>query len=488
MGGYVRAVSRTESKQRGRAQTFTAAEGVGRAGAGGTRWEERHWIAGVGVAAFAMFVLTLNGHPALGDSPETVAGVETWGVLHAPGYPSYVMAAGAFARLVVFGSMAFRVALFSAVCAAVTVVLAFVVVRRLGGERVPAAAGAAVLATGTSTWFYAGYEKHNAFTGLLVAVIIAGVLRWHASGELLPLLAAAVAGGLLVGGAWQMAAVCLPAVGIAVAASKHRQRMGRLALAAGVAIAVAIACYGYVLVRAGADPVVNWGRADSVSRLVHLVTMEDFGFTEDKVVSGAAGEGTGRDSPLANLLVQVFRYLRLLTYETTVLTLLAAGTGLAAGAGGRRRHIGPLVIGTLLATNIVVVAYGVGTGGGGFGPLLVQGGFLVAATFATAVGAGLAVSALMSRLTPTTRRGRRAAPASRAPLWAGLGLAAVLVVPAITTHAAQLERRSPDFARQYAANVLTGLPDDAVLLAWGADGCSRCSTPKRSRVPGRTST
>ena len=317
-----------------------AAEPERTAEAAAEPWRERAWVAGVGLVAFVLFVVTLNGHPALGDGPETVAGVQTWGVLHAPGYPSYVMVAGAFARFVAVGSMAFRVALFSAVCAAVTVSLAFVVVRRLGGGRVPAAAAAAVLATGTSTWFYAGYEKHNAFTGLLVAATVAGILRWHATGERAPLLGSAVAGGLLVGGAWQMAAVCLPAVVIAVASSKHRTRVGNLALAAGAAISVAVACYGFLLMRAGADPAVNWGRADSAGRLVHLVTMEDFGFTEDKVVLGSSGSGTGRQSPLGSLVTQMFRYLRLLTYETSVLALLCAVAGIAALLRDRRRRSG----------------------------------------------------------------------------------------------------------------------------------------------------
>jgi hypothetical protein len=364
--------------------------------------------------------------------------------------------------------MAFRVALFSVLCAAATVVLAFVIVRRLGGGRIPAAAAAAVLVTGTSTWFYAGYEKHNAFTGLLVAVTIAAVLRWHETGARWSLVAAAIAGGLLVGGAWQTAAVCLPAVAVAVATSRHRTRVAALATAGAVATGVAVACYGFVLWRAGAEPGVNWGRADSLGRLAHLVTMEDFGFTEDKVVSGSTGSDRSA-TPFAGLTTQTFRYLRLLTYETTVVTVLAALVGLSAAIADRRRRRPASVVGVLLATNVLVVAYAVGTGGSGFTSLLMQGGFLVGAVLAVAVGAGLAVAELTSRLTPQPRHRRKAPPPSTVPVWAGLALAAVMVVPAAATNAAQLERRTPDFARQYAANVLVSLPDDAVLLAWGAE-------------------
>src|SRR5436309_122905 len=45
---------------------------------------------GVALAAAALFFTTFSNHVALGDAPESVAGAKTVGVLHAPGYPSYV--------------------------------------------------------------------------------------------------------------------------------------------------------------------------------------------------------------------------------------------------------------------------------------------------------------------------------------------------------------------------------------------------------------
>ena len=73
-------------------------------------------VAVVGVAA-CVFASAFSSHVALGDAPESVAGVKTLGILHAPGYPSYVVAAHVFGDVFRVGSWAFRVNVFSVVCA-----------------------------------------------------------------------------------------------------------------------------------------------------------------------------------------------------------------------------------------------------------------------------------------------------------------------------------------------------------------------------------
>ena len=52
--------------------------------------------------AAVVYLTTFSSHVSLGDAPEAVAGVRSLGILHAPGYPTYVLAARAFGD--VFGS------------------------------------------------------------------------------------------------------------------------------------------------------------------------------------------------------------------------------------------------------------------------------------------------------------------------------------------------------------------------------------------------
>src|SRR6476659_9815265 len=54
----------------------------------------------VTVLAAALFATTFSSHVATGDAPESVAGVRSLGILHAPGYPSYVLAGRLFGTLV----------------------------------------------------------------------------------------------------------------------------------------------------------------------------------------------------------------------------------------------------------------------------------------------------------------------------------------------------------------------------------------------------
>src|SRR5436190_1383307 len=63
------------------------------------------------------------------DSGEFVAAAATAGIPHPSGYPLYVLLASIFAKLP-FGAVPWRVALFSAVCAAAALAVLFAVARR----------------------------------------------------------------------------------------------------------------------------------------------------------------------------------------------------------------------------------------------------------------------------------------------------------------------------------------------------------------------
>ncbi len=130
-----------------------------------------------------LFATTLNGHPGLGDAPESVAGVAELGVLHAPGYPAYVLAAWIFTLLVPFGSFAFQVNLFSLVCASLSIAGVYLLARRCGAARWASALGALALAVGAGFWFYSGFAKHDMFSGLLFVAALNLLLAWQAQAE-----------------------------------------------------------------------------------------------------------------------------------------------------------------------------------------------------------------------------------------------------------------------------------------------------------------
>src|SRR5262245_41092945 len=100
-----------------------------RAGANGPRREE---IAAAVAIAFLLFLLYARGAcPTIyvGDSGELVAAVHTLGIPHPTGYPLYVLLGKLWTLALPFGSIAWRMSVFSAVCAAAACASLFVLLR-----------------------------------------------------------------------------------------------------------------------------------------------------------------------------------------------------------------------------------------------------------------------------------------------------------------------------------------------------------------------
>ncbi len=121
---------------------------------------ETVWTAAVAALGLALFLATFSPNVSLGDAPESVSGIRSLGVLHAPGYPAYVLLGSAWATLAPLGSWAFRANLFSVVCSVVALAAVFALGRLFGAAGVAAALGAMTVATSVSFWFNAGFAKH----------------------------------------------------------------------------------------------------------------------------------------------------------------------------------------------------------------------------------------------------------------------------------------------------------------------------------------
>src|SRR5215213_3002054 len=103
------------------------------------------------IFGFSLFVMSLTLYmrtlaPSLlyGDSAEFQTIAYTLGIGHPTGYPIYVLLAKLFTFLLV-GDIAYRVNLFSAFCAALTVVFVYLITRRLGAMHIPAVYGSLAL-------------------------------------------------------------------------------------------------------------------------------------------------------------------------------------------------------------------------------------------------------------------------------------------------------------------------------------------------------
>jgi hypothetical protein len=132
-------------------------------------------LAGIFVFATCLLVYVITLAPGVlpSDPGEFQAKLYSFGLIHQPGYPLYSVAGWLWVRLCPFGSVAYRVNLFSAVCAASAAWVLYGTMREIVKERVPALVAAFLLAF--SPWFWD--QAITAGTYPLNALLFASLLR-----------------------------------------------------------------------------------------------------------------------------------------------------------------------------------------------------------------------------------------------------------------------------------------------------------------------
>ena len=445
------------------------------------------WAGAAAAISAILFATTLYGHAGLGDAPESVAGIASTGVLHAPGYPAYVIAAKLFTALVPFGSFAFQVNLFSLCCAALTIGGVYLLGRRLGAERWASALGALALACGGGFWFYAGFAKHVVFSGLLFLVALHLLLAWQARPSTGRFVALAAAIGVGMGSSWALMTFILPAVGLALLLSYRQLSPGMIAGGVAAGLATVVALYGFVMVRASQDPAVNWGEVTTLDRLRDLVNRADFKppTSDDSNSPASEAEGSASNLPQKGPILSASfiaqegsltrasksskTYLEVFYHELGLAALALAAWGLVVSLLWRR---GPPAFILLLVFAANLIGAGATVGPSvyrGFDTLIIQEGFILACYLVLpvwlAIGATHIGHVLAESGSPRDRDARRAEVKWGLP--AVLALAVLL--PSLISHWEIPRRNAAPFADNYAESAFAELPRDSVVLIFGAE-------------------
>jgi hypothetical protein len=153
---------------------------------------------GVFTASFTLYLRTLAPSLLFGDSAEFQTIAYTLGMGHPTGYPIYILLAKLFTFLPV-GDVAYRVNLFSAFCAALTVALVYLMLRRLGAMFVAALYGSLTLALTPLLWKYASIAEVYAPSAAWLALTLLCVLQWKETNQPRWLFLGGVFGGLSLG-------------------------------------------------------------------------------------------------------------------------------------------------------------------------------------------------------------------------------------------------------------------------------------------------
>lgn len=321
------------------------------------------------VALFALYAAGACPTIYVGDSGELVAAVHVLGIPHPTGYPLYVLLGKLWALLVPGGSIAYRLSLFSAACAAVACALLYGAARQLALPRPAALLSALLLAFSPSFWGEANVQRVYALNTLFVALATFGALRWDARRDPRWFVATSFFCGLGATNHTFMAVYATAfaaAAGLRVAAHARRgglatalrelglvwdrggTRAGARGLlwtlaAAAIAFTLGLLPYLYLPLRARADPPLDWGDPQTLERFLAVVLRRDF------------WERAWYEGP-ADLLVIARDYLASFAAELTWLGAALAAVGLIAD----RRSAWPrlLFVLVMLGNFAVMAAHG----------------------------------------------------------------------------------------------------------------------------------
>jgi tetratricopeptide (TPR) repeat protein len=309
--------------------------------------------------AGSALVYALGACPTIyvGDSGELVAAVHTLGIPHPSGYPLYVLLGKLWSVVLPIGSVAYRMSLFSALCAAGAVALLFLAARALGVARAAAVAAAVLFAASPSFWGEANVQRVYALNALFVALATLLAARWWTIGEAraadddgrdlrrrdrLFVVIALVCG---VGAAnhtflavWGVAFALF-----AVASEPALLRRWRTLAGAAVAAIAGLSLYGFLSLRSRQEPRLDWGNPETPDALWAVMTRRDF--WPRRWITGPADLVPIARDFFASFAVE-------LTWAGAALALI----GLAVGLRRRRFVVLPALV--ALANVAVMAAHG----------------------------------------------------------------------------------------------------------------------------------
>lgn len=206
-----------------------------------------------GALALAAYLRTLAPAVFTLDSPELTAAAYSLGIVHAPGYPVYLMLGHLFLKLPL-GDAGWQMNLLSALAAAATVaLLAWLVQRTTGSALAGLVAG---LSYGLSfyVWSMAVIAEIYTFQALLLAAALALLWQWRSGGRVAWLAGAAFTAGLAAANS-PIAVLWWPGLLILALVTDQRRRLGpRELLLLAAAVGAGLACVLYLPLRSLAGP------------------------------------------------------------------------------------------------------------------------------------------------------------------------------------------------------------------------------------------
>lgn len=338
-----------------------------------------------GLAAFALYLLTLSPSTAMWDASEYIAAAYTFGLPHPPGNPLFVIIGRVFSILPIAPNVAMRINVLAALSSAVAAAMWYLVARRVAlrwglSARLAQLAGGLAVAIGATafTVWNQSVVNEKVYTVALAGIALVSwlMLRWcdQPDGPRADRLLVLVAYLLGLGYANHMAGMLpLPAVVLVVLRTRPANLLrGRLLLAAVVAVIAGMSPFATQPIRSAHHPPINEGEPTacrdglSFSCTFSKGTWEAFSYNFNRGQYGKPSLGE-RQAPFASQLDMWWLYFTWQWWRDPhgdaprVQAALAIVFFLLALVGGtlhyRHDRRGFWYFGTLMALTTVVLVY-----------------------------------------------------------------------------------------------------------------------------------
>lgn len=205
----------------------------------------------------------MGSGPALWDTGEAQTVPWIFGIMHPTGFPAFTLLAGIFAHAVPFGSVAWRIGIFSALAMSGAAWLVYRIAAHLQSDRWLACGAAWLFAFGDVAWTRGTRAEVHALALFFALAAIDAAVRFLHGGETRALVLGAFAWGLGLA-THPIVALLAPALMLVLLERLRSVRL-RFFAAALAAIILGLACYAYlplrsaVLARMRADPTLSLG-------------------------------------------------------------------------------------------------------------------------------------------------------------------------------------------------------------------------------------
>lgn len=194
-----------------------------------------------------VYVFSLSGAVAFWDTGESQVVPWIFGIAHPTGFPVFVIAAGIFAHVFAIGTVAWRIALFSAISMSLAALAIYWIVRELDGDPLIAIGAAWIFAFGEIAWVRGTRAEVHALAMCFAALTLLFAIRWYMRGDARSLILGALAWGLGIA-THPIVALLAPALAVIVGAHVRRLTLRSFALAFA-ALLCGLTFYAYLPAR-----------------------------------------------------------------------------------------------------------------------------------------------------------------------------------------------------------------------------------------------